>query len=58
MPTNTGLPVADMEKIYESIAIKIIGHIRREIACANICAGRGVVNVIHYPVALHTISTG
>ncbi|GKZ18725.1 hypothetical protein AbraIFM66951_009427 [Aspergillus brasiliensis] len=44
MPTNTGLPVADMEKIYESIAIKIIGHIRREIACANICAGRGVVN--------------
>ncbi|GLA11489.1 hypothetical protein AnigIFM62618_003785 [Aspergillus niger] len=43
MPTNTGLPHADLQLIYKSAAIKIIGHIRREIACANICAGRSVV---------------
>ncbi|GLA39582.1 hypothetical protein AnigIFM63309_007180 [Aspergillus niger] len=45
MPTNTGLPHADLQLIYKSAAIKIIGHIRREIACANICAGRSVVKV-------------
>ncbi|RAH51658.1 hypothetical protein BO85DRAFT_409464 [Aspergillus piperis CBS 112811] len=43
MPTNTGLLDAALRLIYNSFAIKIISHIRREIACANICAGCKVI---------------
>ncbi|GLA91077.1 hypothetical protein AtubIFM61612_005405 [Aspergillus tubingensis] len=43
MPTDTGLPDDGLRLIYDSVAIKIISHIRRKIACANICAGRKVI---------------
>ncbi|PWY76614.1 hypothetical protein BO83DRAFT_415957 [Aspergillus eucalypticola CBS 122712] len=43
MPTNTGLLDAALRLIYNSVANKIISHIRREIACANICAGCKVI---------------
>ncbi|OJJ76163.1 hypothetical protein ASPBRDRAFT_203827 [Aspergillus brasiliensis CBS 101740] len=37
-------PHCDMEEIYDTVAAKIIGHIRQEIDCANICVGRNVIN--------------
>ncbi|EHA22993.1 hypothetical protein ASPNIDRAFT_37023 [Aspergillus niger ATCC 1015] len=44
VPDVNGFQHCDMEEIYDTVAAKIIGHVRQEIDCANICAGKNIVN--------------
>lgn len=58
VPDVNGFQHCDMEEIYDTVAAKIIGHVRQEIDCANICAGKNIVNVHHPLVALPAGSNG